>query len=329
MRLISGIKPTGVANIGHYLGAFKNWIALQNKYESLFFIADYHAMTVPYEIKEMSRQTLELAIDLIACGINPEKATLFVQSHLAEHTELAWILSNVTALGDLRRMTQFKEKSKECPEAVNAGLFNYPILMAADILLYKAEIVPVGEDQLQHLELTREIARRFNKRFGQTFPEPKAILTKTPRVMSLVDPTKKMSKSDDPNSYIALTDSKETIWKKLSTAVTDPARKRKIDPGTPAKCNIYQLHKNFSSNLELKKITEGCQKAKIGCLECKRKLAENIFKQLRPIQEKRKKLEENPEKIKKILANGSKKAKKIAEKNMTEIKEKVGLLSLK
>jgi tryptophanyl-tRNA synthetase len=231
-------------------------------------------------------------------------------------------------------MTQFKEKAKEHPETVNAGLFNYPVLMAADILLYKAEIVPVGEDQLQHLELCREIARRFNKIFacpeqgrgGQTFPEPKPILTKAARIMSLTDPNKKMSKSLGPESYLALTDSPETIEKKLATAVTDPARKKRTDPGTPEKCNLYNLHQYFSSQKEINYVAKGCKTAGIGCLECKKILAKNIITELKPIQERRKKLEKNQNKIKKILIDGAKRAKKIAQENIQEIKEKMGFL---
>ncbi|MGC9049052.1 MAG: tryptophan--tRNA ligase [Patescibacteria group bacterium] len=326
MRLFSGIQPTGLVHLGNYLGAIKNWVSLQNKYESLFCIVDYHAITVPYQPKEMSKKIIDLALDLLACGIDPKKSILFVQSEVPEHTELAWILNTITPIGDLQRMTQFKEKSKEHKDSVNMGLFDYPVLMAADILLYKSEVVPVGEDQLQHLELSREICRRFNRIFGPTFPEPKPILTKAAKIMSLTDPTKKMSKSHGPESYIALTDSEETINKKLAKAVTDTARKKKTDPGTPEKCNLYSLHQYFSSKKEIDYLNKGCRTAGIGCLECKKILAKNIIKELKPIQKKRTALAENPEKIKKILKNGAIQAKKIAEKNITEIKEKMGLL---
>lgn len=326
MRLFSGIQPTGLIHIGNYLGAIKNWVSLQDKYESIFCIVDYHAITVPYEPKEMPKLILDAALDLLACGIDPKKSILFVQSSISEHTELTWILNTITPIGDLRRMTQFKDKSKEKPESVNVGLLDYPVLMAADILLYKAEVVPVGEDQLQHLELTREICRRFNKIFGPTFPEPKPIVSKAARVMSLTDPNKKMSKSHGPESYIALNDSPEIIEKKLSTAVTDPARKRKTDPGTPEKCNLYSLHQFFSSKKEINYVAQNCRTAGIGCLECKKILAKNIIKELKPIQEKRKKLEKEPEKIKKILAEGATQAKKLAQKNLREIKKKMGLI---
>jgi len=325
MILFSGIQPTGLLHLGNYFGAVKNWAELQSKYRSLFCLVDYHAITAPYQPKEMPKKILDLAIDLIACGIDPNKSIIFVQSDVKEHTELTWILNTVTPMGELKRMTQFKDKSKEHPENINIGLFDYPILMAADILLYKTGVVPVGEDQLQHLELTRETARRFNKKYGETFPEPKPILTKGSRIMSLTDPNKKMSKSYGQESYLALSDSKKIIFQKLSTAITDPARKRKIDPGTPKKCNIYSLHQLVSGKKDLDYVIDGCTRAKIGCLECKKLLTKNLFKELSPIQERRKKLEKNPEKIKKILALGAKKAEKIAQETMLEIKKKMGL----
>ncbi len=326
MRLFSGIQPTGLTHIGNYFGAIKNWVGLQKKYESIFCIVDYHAITVPYGVKRMRQRVLDVVLDLVSCGIDPKKSIIFVQSNVPEVTELTWILNSVTPIGDLRRMHQLKEKSKEHPEMVNAALFDYPVLMAADILLYKAEIVPVGEDQLQHLELVREITRRFNKTFGKIFPEPKPILTRGARIMSLTDPSKKMSKSHDKKGYIALADSPEIIWRKLSTAVTDPARKRRTDPGTPEKCNLYTLHELVSTKKELAEISQGCQKAKMGCLDCKKILADNLVKELAPIQKKRKELEKNLGKIKKILAEGAQKAKKIAQETIEEVKKKIGLL---
>jgi len=326
MKLFSGIQPTGVIHIGNYLGAIKNWVALQDKHDSMFCVVNYHAMTVPYEAKKLPQMTLDLAIDLLACGIDPKKSILFVQSDVPEHAELTWILNTITPIGELKRMTQFKDKSTQYPDAVNMGLFDYPVLMAADILLYKTEVVPVGEDQLQHLELSRETVRRFNNTFGQTFPEPKPLLTPAARIMSLTDPTKKMSKSAGLESYIAITDSPEIINKKLATAMTDPARKKRTDPGTPEKCNIYSLHQYFSSSAELQKIAEGCHSASIGCLECKKILADNIIKELAPIQAKRKELAKNPEQIKRILAEGAQQARAMAQKNMAEIKTKTGLI---
>ena len=325
MRLLSGIQPTGLLHLGNYLGAIKNWVKLQNKYDSLFCIVDYHAITVPYDPKKLPKMILDLTLDYLACGIDPKKSIIFVQSDVPEHTELAWILSTVTSLGDLKRMTQFKDKSKQHAENINAGLFNYPILMAADILLYKAQVVPVGQDQLQHLELAREIARKFNKKFGNVFPEPKPILTKAARIMSLNDPRKKMSKSHGEKSYIALRDSPETIWKKLAPAVTDPARVTIKDPGTPEICNLYHLHQLFSPKKQIDQVADACRNAKFGCLDCKKILWENIVKELKPIQEKRKALAANPEKIKKLLQQGAQEAKKIAQKTISEVKEKMGL----
>ena len=325
IKLFSGIQPTGILHIGNYFGAIKNWVKLQKQYSSLFCIVDYHSLTMPFEPKKMSKKTLDIATDLIACGIDPVESTLFVQSSVPEHTELTWILSSFTPLAELHRMTQFKEKSQKNIKNVNAGLLYYPILMAADILLYKAEVIPVGNDQLQHIEMARTIARRFNKQLGKTFPEPKGILTSAPRIMSLTNAKEKMSKSGGINSYIALSDSLKTIEKKLSTAVTDPARKRITDSGTPEKCNLYHLHKLVSNNKDLDYISKGCCTAKIGCLECKKLLAKNIFAELKPIQERKKELQKNPEKIKKILRLGAIRARKIAKKNMLEIKKKIGL----
>ena len=326
MTLFSGIQPSGLLHIGNYFGAIKNWVKLQKKYNSIFCIADYHSMTVPYDTKKMQKRIIDMVIDLIACGIDPKKSILFVQSDVPEVTELTWILNTITPVGEARRMTQFKEKSKKYSQNVNMGLLDYPVLMASDILLYKAGVVPVGEDQLQHVELTREIVRKFNKRFGKTFVEPKAILSKAFRLKSLNNPDKKMSKSDKPESYISLSDTKETIWKKLSIAVTDPARQRKTDAGNPKKCNLYYLHQVVSNKKELDYVSNGCLKAKIGCLECKKLLAKNLFKELEPIQEKRKILAKNPEEIKKILFDGANKARKIARKTILEVKEKAGLL---
>jgi tryptophanyl-tRNA synthetase len=327
MKLFSGIQPSGTLHLGNYLGAIKNWVKLQAKHESIFSIVNYHALSsTDPSASQLSKQSIEMAMDLIACGIDPQKSILFVQSDVPEHTELTWILSCFVSLEELKRMTQFKKKSQENKKNVKASLLYYPVLMAADILLYQTQIVPVGEDQLQHIELARTIARNFNKKIGKTFIEPRGVLSKSPRLMSLKNPQEKMSKSKGENTYIALNDSLKTIEKKLRVAITDPARKKISDPGTPQKCNIYHLHQLFSSPKEIKEIEEGCHQAKIGCLECKERLAQNIFAEIKPIQEKRKKLAENPEKIKKILQKGAEKAHQIAQKNMKEIKKKVGLL---
>jgi tryptophanyl-tRNA synthetase len=323
-RVFSGMRPTGSLHLGNYLGALKNWLKLEKKHDCLFCIVDYHAITTPFEPKEMKKNILELAKNYLAVGLNPKKSIIFVQSDVPEVTELAWILNTITPIGELKRMTQFKEKVKEHPNYVNAGLFNYPVLMAADILLYKAEIVPVGEDQVQHVELTRTIARKFNKMFGFTFPEPKEFLTEAKRIMSLKDPTKKMSKTGDEG--IALTDSEEIIWKKISTAVTDPARIRKTDPGEPKRCNLYTLHQYFSSEKEIEYVADGCRKAKIGCLDCKKILAKNIAKELEGFRKKYQELSKNEKYVWQVLKDGAKRAKKIASKTLTEVKKKIGLL---
>src|SRR3989339_646529 len=220
-KIFSGIQPTGQLHLGNYLGAIKNWVDLQKKYACVYCIVDYHAMTIPYDPAVMPKNIINAAADLLATGVDPKKSILFVQSQVPEHTELAWILNTITPISELKRMTQFKEKSQRFQDNINLGLFAYPVLQAADILLYQTELVPVGEDQIQHVELARDIARKFNKKFGATFPEPRTLLTKTPRIMSLKDPTKKMSKSLGEDHYLALADKPEIIKDKIKRAVTD------------------------------------------------------------------------------------------------------------
>src|SRR6202048_3324827 len=245
-RIFSGIQPSGELHIGNYLGAVKNWVALQGTVESIFCIVDLHAITVPYDPAMLRVRRREMALGLLAAGIDPDRATLFVQSDVPEHTELAWIFNTVTPLGELERQVQFKDKASR-QDSVNAGLLNYPVLQAADILLYRADTVPVGEDQVQHLELARVVARRWNAQFSPDadfFPEPKALLTPARRIMGL-DGQAKMSKS--MGTTIGLLESREEIWVKLRPAVTDPKRIKRTDPGTPEVCNIYHLHKAFSA----------------------------------------------------------------------------------
>lgn len=318
------MRPSGKLHLGNYLGALKNWVTLQKDHECIFCIVDYHAITTPFESEEMKKNILELTKNYLAAGVDPQKSILFFQSSVSEHTELTWILNTITPVGELNRMTQFKEKSKQCSKSINVGLFDYPVLMAADILLYKADTVPVGEDQIQHVELTRTIARKFNNTYGQTFLEPEAILTQAPRVMSLIDPTKKMSKTG--NEGIVLTDSPEIIFKKLSTAVTDPARIKKTDPGEPKKCNLYSLHELFSDEKTNKEINVKCRSAEIGCLDCKKILTENIAKELKPFRKKYAELSKNEDQVFwKILEDGAKRAKKIASETLVEVKKKIGL----
>jgi len=321
-RIFSGIQPSGRLHIGNYLGAIKNWIPLQEKYECVWGIVDYHAITVRFKPEEMHKRILECAINYIASGLNPEKSILMLQSLVPEHTELAWILGTVAPVQDLMRVPTYKEKTLQNKDNVNMGLLSYPILMAADILIYKSVKVPVGEDQVPHIELTREIARRFNKTFGKTFPEPEEIVGKGARVLGL-DGAAKMSKS--LNNCIYLDESREEIWKKLAPAVTDTARKRRNDPGNPDICNIFSYHKIFSSISEIEKIREGCRTASIGCLDCKRVLLDNIVKEIAPIREKQKELWNKENYVKEVITESSKRARKIARETLREVKKKIGL----
>ena len=290
-RIFSGIQPSGELHIGNYLGAVKNWVQLQHEIESFICIVDYHAITQPYEPEDLRRRTYEMGVSLMAAGIDPAKATLFVQSRVPEHTELAWIFNTVTPLGELERQTQFKDKSSR-QESVLAGILNYPVLQAADILLYKADMVPVGEDQVQHLELSREIARRWNARFGEGFfPEPQARLTPTRRIMGL-DGQAKMSKS--LGNTVGLLETPDEMWKKLRPAMTDPARVRREDPGTPEICNIYHLHKAFSPAATVDHVAVQCRTAGWGCIDCKKVLFENMNAELTPIRTRAEELIANP-----------------------------------
>lgn len=321
-RLFSGIQPSGEVHIGNYLGAIKNWVGMIDQYDCIFCIVDYHAITVEYDPKEMQDRIINAAAVNIAAGLDPNKCIIFVQSHVPEHTELAWILNTVTPMGHLERMTQFKDKAKQHRDNINAGLFTYPVLQAADILVYKAEAVPIGEDQVQHIELAREIARKFNSRYGEIFPDPKEILSDAPRIMG-IDGKTKMSKSRD--NYISLVESSESIWKKLSTAVTDENRKRRTDPGNPEICNLFTLHKHYSSLEQIERINRECRTAEIGCVECKKILSENIIKALSPIREKYEQLIKDKHSIIDILHEGAKKSKNMAEITMTEVRRQMGL----
>ena len=337
-RIFSGIQPSGSLHIGNYLGAVKNWVDLQHKYESFFCVVDYHAITLPYEPADLRARTADMALSLLAAGLDPTKCTLFVQSMVPEHTELAWIFNTLTPLGELERQTQFKEKASR-EESVPAGLLNYPVLQAADILLYRADLVPVGEDQVQHLELSREIARKWNARFdvpsaksmlrtGELdppgfFPEPKALLTPTKRIMGL-DGQAKMSKS--LGNTIDLLEPPESVWEKLRPAVTDPARVRRSDPGTPEVCNIYHLHKAFSPPATVDHVAVQCRTAGWGCLDCKKVLHASMEHELAPIRTKAKELAADPKKIVKTLAAGAEHARVVARETMGEVKKKMGLL---
>ncbi|HYS69205.1 MAG TPA: tryptophan--tRNA ligase [Gemmatimonadaceae bacterium] len=350
-RIFSGIQPSGALHIGNYLGAVKNWAELQHKYESFFCIVDYHAITVPYEPADLRARVADMALGLLAAGLDPSKCTLFVQSKVPEHTELAWIFNTLTPLGELERQTQFKEKASR-EESVPAGILNYPVLQAADILLYRAELVPVGEDQLQHLELSREIARKWNARFDEAgsgkreagrgkrqmatvtrpaetessptgfFPEPKGLLTPARRIMGL-DGQAKMSKS--LGNTVDLLEDPKSVWEKLKPAVTDPKRVRRTDPGTPEVCNIYHLHKAFSPAATVEHVAVQCRTAGWGCIDCKKVLHESMEKELAPIRARAGELAANPAKAEKDLARGAEHAREIASGTMKEVKQKMGL----
>lgn len=324
MRIFSGIQPTGAIHIGNYLGAIKQFLELQEKAECIFSIVDLHAITIPYQSQEMQRNILDAAVCYLAAGIDPEKSIIFVQSAIKEHTELAWILSTVTPVGDLLRMTQYKEKMKEFKGRLGAGILNYPILMAADILLYKTDIVPVGKDQQQHVELARTIARRFNKLFGQTFVEPRVKLQKIgAKIMALNNPKKKMSKSI-PNSCLYLFDEPEVIKKKIMSAVTDPGKIIKYDlikkPGISNLLTIFSLFSGKSiKELEKKFKDSGYEKFK-------KQLAELLINSLEPFRRKRKELLSREVYVKEILEQGRKRAQVIAQSTMAEVKKKMGLI---
>jgi tryptophanyl-tRNA synthetase len=323
-RIFSGIQPSGELHIGNYLGAVKNWVALQHEHESFFCIVDLHAITVQYEPGELRQRRRELAVSLLAAGIDPARATLFVQSTVPQHTELAWYFNTVTPLGELERQTQFKDKAQR-QESVSAGLLNYPILQAADILLYRADLVPVGEDQVQHLELSREIARRWNARFaadGDYLPEPKPQLTQTRRIMGL-DGQAKMSKS--MGNTIGLIEEPAAVWEKLRPAVTDPARVRRTDPGTPEVCNIYHLHRAFSPPAVVDEVAVNCRTAGWGCIECKKTLFNSMNAELDPIRARAAELRARPAVADEALAAGTARAHAVATETIDEVRRRMGL----
>lgn len=326
--IFSGVAPSGNIHIGNYLGAIKQWLDLQNsdQYKTIFCIVDEHAITVPQKPEKLRKKILEVTMLYLAAGIDPKKSTIFIQSHVPEHAELAWVLNTITPIGDLQRMTQFKDKTKK-QKSVLAGLLNYPILMAADILLYQTDIVPVGEDQVQHIELTRKIARKFNNQYGKTFRIPEVMVIKeTKRIMGLDNPSKKMSKSaENPANYIALLDPPEIIRKKIKTAVTDSGKDIKYnEKKKPAISNLLAIYSAFA-NRPVKEI-EKKYKCK-GYAEFKKDLAEVIIKGLAPLQKKYKQLEKNPDYVKEILKHGAKNAKQTASITMEAVREKIGFFS--
>lgn len=321
-RVFSGMQPSGELHLGNWLGALKTWVELQQRLPCIYSIVDLHALTQGLAAEEMRPRIHDMALGWLAAGIDPEKTAVFVQSTLPEHAELMWIFSAIAPLGALERMTQFKEKAQQQAENINAGILTYPVLQAADIVLYKADGVPVGEDQLQHLELTREIVRKFNFRYKELFPEPQPLLSTAPRVIGL-DGEKKMSKS--LGNHIALSDDPETVWAKLAPAKTDVRRVRRTDPGVPEECNIFSYHRFFSSPDEQQWAAEGCRSAGIGCRDCKQVVAKNINAVLAPMRERRAELERRPQAVGEILAAGAERLRPIARQTMEETREALGL----
>jgi len=322
-RIFSGIQPTGLVHIGNYLGAIKNWVNLQNEYDSIFCVVDLHALTNPEAALQIQKKIFNLIATLLAAGLNPKKCILYVQSHIPEHTELTWLLNTITPISELERMTQFKDKAKQFKESINMGLFDYPVLMAADILLYQTDVVPVGEDQKQHVELARTIARKFNQRYGKVFIEPECLIKKSgARIMSLTDSTKKMSKSS-LQSCLFITDSPSLIKDKIKKAVTDSGKEIEYTSKKPAIANLMTIYSAFS-DLSFKQIEKRYKN--MGYAQFKDDLAKIVIKGLKPFHEKKKALEKRPDYIKKILQDGAKKARPIAQKTIQQAKQKMGLL---
>jgi tryptophanyl-tRNA synthetase len=321
-RVFSGARPTGKQHLGNYLGAVQNYVKLQEEYECVYCIVDFHALTTLTDTSQIQNNIYEMALDWLAAGIDPKRSIIFVQSHVPEIAELHLLLSMVTPLSWLLRVPTFKEKVKQQPDNVNYGLVGYPVLMTGDIILYKAEVVPVGEDQLPHLEIAREIVRRFNTLLGPTFLEPVAKLTTYPMVVGL-DGKDKMSKS--LNNHLEISATPEEIMAKLKTAVTDPARVYRKDIGHPDVCNIFKFQESFNST-QVADIAEKCKTAQIGCVECKSIVAKEIIKALEPFRQRRAELAANPAYIKDVLQDGAKRAKVIARSTLDETKQRMGLL---
>jgi tryptophanyl-tRNA synthetase len=323
-RVFSGIKPSGTPTLGNYIGAIRNWVNDQDDYDNIFCVVDLHAITVPQDPAELRENTRQLAALLVACGIDPARSILFVQSHVSAHAELAWILDCVTPTGWLNRMTQFKAKAGDERELASAGLYTYPVLMAADILLYRTDVVPVGEDQVQHVELTRDIASSFNYRFGETFVEPRALIrTVGARIMSLDDPSKKMSKSDNENSYISLLDPPAAIRKKIARATTDSERTIVFDERREGIFNLLTIYQVLGGETHEQIEAEFAGK---GYKEFKQALAERVVATLEPIQRRYAEITSDPRALDRLLAEGAEKARPLAEATLRAAKERVGIV---
>lgn len=320
-RIFSGMQPSGEAHLGNYLGALKRWVDLQDHHDCIWCIVDDHAITSGGDPAELPARTFDLAVSYLAAGLDPEKAIIFVQSDVPEHTELAWLFNAVTPVGDLERMTQFKDKSQHF-ESVPAGVLNYPILQAADILVYRADSVPVGEDQRQHLELTRDIARKWNAAYGDFFPEPEALIGKVGKILGL-DGGAKMSKS--LGNTVRILAEPDEVWDRVRTAVTDPQRVRRTDPGRPEVCNVFTLHHHFTDPARVAEIDRDCRSAAIGCVDCKKILAEGIATTFEPIRERAAHFRERPDEVRQVLEDGAAKARVIARETLAEVRDRMGL----
>lgn len=312
--------------MGNYYGAVENWIRLTDRYECFYAIVDYHAITASYDPAEFPSAIEDMALSLLAAGLDPDKCSLFLQSEVPEHTELGWILTSLAPLGQLERMTQFKDKAGEGGEAINAGILMYPVQQAADILLYKADRVPVGEDQVQHLELARTLARRFNNAFGETFPEPQPLLTQAKRILG-IDGQSKMSKSK--GNHIGILDDSETIRKKMAKAFTDPQRLRRTDPGRPEVCNVFTWHKLLSDEATIERVDRECRSAVLGCFEDKMMMADILIETFRPMRERAAELRSRPGRIREVLTAGRDAARAVARETMREVHEAMGLWQTK
>lgn len=323
-RVLSGMQASGKVHLGNLVGALKNWVRLQEKYDCFYFVADWHALTTGYANPETIKEsTNDLLINFIAAGLDPDKSTIFIQSMIPQHAELHLLLSMITPVGWLERVPTYKEKQQELKDRdlSNYGFLGYPVLQTADIIIYRAKYVPVGIDQVPHLEISREIARRFNHMYREFFPEPEALLTEFPKVPGLDG--RKMSKSYDNAIY--LSDPPEIVEQKIRTMMTDPARKRKTDKGDPELSPVYQLHKIFSSKEELEEVAHGCKTAGMGCIDCKKILIKNVFNYLEPIWKKRNELINNPDMVFDIAKKGSEKAGRVAEETMKIVRKIMGL----
>lgn len=319
-RIFSGIQPSGIVHLGNDLGAIRNYVKLQYEYEAIYCIVDYHALTSTHDPAVLRARTREMACSLLALGLDPERCTLFVQSHRPEHTELAWLLATVTPVSWLERTPTYKEKKQLQPDDINHGLLTYPVLQAADIVIYKASLVPVGKDQAAHLELSREIVRAFNSRYGETFPEPQAVFTEAPIVLG-TDGVKKMSKSI--GNTIDVFASPEVVRKQVMSMVTDTRRVLRTDPGRPEICNVCQLHRSFGDDYE--EIWDGERTARTGCVDTKKLLAERITAFYAEPRERYLELMADPDRVEEILAAGAERLRPKAEATMAEVRERMGL----